>query len=279
MPELPGIHDAAHLSRRSSDRIPSGVAAQGVTGDAEQLLQALRSGAVTIDAIAARLPLAAVFAWYAEGKISESEFFTVVAEQEIHEVELTEAPLARDAATEEAQRQKLAIEGFNARIQALGVQLAVDAVTETHLNAVLQASTPLPEGVGVRMLFARADDGDGRAPAGAPPGLIVTCRAYIGTRSMEQVVKCEAVISGPVMPVERCLRIALPLPVFRGGRRRLSNTVRDLQTMRPLELPPEASELFHERYMVGLELMSKTPLPTGGLGSVVKGALGGLFGR
>jgi hypothetical protein len=279
MSEPSGAPDSSYPLRRSSDPAPGSTPASGTVGDAEQLLKALRSGAVAVDAIAPQLPLAAVFAWYAEGKMSEAEFFTVLAEQEIDEVQLSDVPLERISPTEEVRRQQLAIAGFNARIDALEVRAVLDEVAEGHLSAVLQAATPLADGIGLRMRFARPDDGAERAPPGAAAALVVTCRAYIGSPSLPQAVKCEAVFSGAAMPSEHYCRVTLPLPIFRAGRRRLSKTVRDIQTMKPVELPPEASELFHEKYMVGLEVMSKNPLPTGGLGSVVKGALGGLFGR
>lgn len=279
MPEPSGSPDSSSPLRRSSDLAPRSTPANGMVGDPEQLLRELRSGGVTLDAIAPHLPLAVVFPWYAEWKISEAEFFTVLAEQEIDEVELSDVPLERIPPMEEVRRQKLAIAGFNARIDALKVQVALDEVTESHLSAVLQATTPLADGVGLRMLFARADDADGAAPAAAAAALVVTCRAYIGSPGLQQAVKCEAVFSGVAMPSERYCRISLPLPIFRAGRRRLSTSVRDIQTTKPVELPPEASELFHEKHLVALQVMSRTPLPAGGLGSVVKGALGGLFGR
>lgn len=232
--------------------------------DPERLYTELRAGKRDLDSLAPLVPLSAVFQWLSSGRISHAEFGVLMANLEIQQVEATRQ-----------LRANAVVAAFNARMASFDQVRLQDTISELDLKAVLQARTPLVDGIGFRMGFAKGPD-DSLAKPGTTPQLTVLCRAFIASTSMSSTVKCEAVFSAPGMEHDRYCRIVVPLPLARGGRRRLLVSVLDNETRQPVELPPAVADLFHEKYLFDLRLLRKRG--TASLGAAVKGAFGKLFG-
>lgn len=251
--------------------------------DPEAWYQALRSGARPAAEIAHRVPLDVIFAWYSQRRLSETEFADLMAAHDVQEVRITD--LATAAAVEDAEKERAAAlaAAFKSRLAALDLSAKQDSVSEDDLRAVLDASQPLPEGVGIRLVFvspATPPEGANPLPeAGAR--LIVSLRAYGASASIRSAVKCEALLACPALPGEVYCRVVLPLPVIRGGRRRLFVSVLDNETRQPLKLPPPVAELFQEKYIEELLVLRASSTEAGGrgLGDLVRGTLGRLLGR
>lgn len=268
-------------ARRASDATTPGGPPSKID-DAEAWYADLRSGARPIAEIATLAPLDVIFGWYAQRKVSEAEFAALMAAQEVHEVVITDIAASKNAELDAEQKRNAAlVSAFKARLGQLDQSTPQNESGEEDMRAVLAATQPLPDGVGLRVVFvapATPPEGSGPLP---PPGTTLTllCRAYVGSASVRSAVKCEAVFASPALPGEFYCRIVVPLPVMKGGRRRLSMSVLDNETRRPVKLPPEIAELFHEKFIQELHVLRKPAADSGGLGGLVKGTLGRILGR
>jgi hypothetical protein len=202
--------------------------------------------------------------------------------QDVQEVVITDLAPARSSEVDEAQkRAAILISAFRSRLSSLDDVVVKDTVGIDDLQAVLDATQPLPDGVGIHMLFtspAIAPEGSNPLPPPLTP-LNVQCRAYVASASIHSAVKCEAVFSSPALAAEFYCRIVLPLPVVKGGRRRLFVCVLDNETRQPINLPPLVAELFQEKFIQELKVLRKPAPESGGLGGLVKGTFGRLLGR
>ena len=264
--------------RRAIDAAPTSDVA--VTEESpEQLLEALRAGKRSIQSLAPFIPLNVAFMWQTQRLISEAEFSALMAGLEIQEVVIGDIPSQKAREPDGApQRTDPIVLAFNTRMAGFDIVNLQDAITEIDMKSVLTAKTPLIDGIGIRMSFAKGPD-DTLAKPGTPAQLTVVCRAYLASTSMQSTLKCEAVFSAKGMERDLYCRVVVPLPIYKGGRRRLQTLVLDNETRQPVPLPPAIGELFHEKYLFDLRLLKKPGAPTGGLGSAVKGALGMFFNK
>lgn len=270
----PRPHPAAAPKRRAND-IPTVSPAEPADDDPDRLYAELRAGQRSLASLVPLLPLNVAFLWLSQGKISQAEFGLLTADLDIQQVEVGELPRHKAAEPDEKQQRANAVAAaFKSRMASFDRASAADLIGEPELKAVLQARTPLVDGVGFRMAFAKATDGELAKP-GTAAELTILCRAYIASTSMSSTVKCEAVFSAPGMD-DLYTRLVVPLPLARGGRRRLLVSILDNETRQPVQLPPAVAELFHEKNLFDLRLLRKSELGSG-LGSAVKGALGRLF--
>jgi hypothetical protein len=280
MTALTPPHQATPARRASDATTPGGPVS--AIDDAEAWYRDLRSGARTIAEISTLAPLDVIFGWHAQRKVSEEEFAALMAAQEVHEVVVTDIAASKNAELDAEQKRNAAlVSAFKARLGQLDQSTPQIEAGEADMSAVLQATQPLPDGVGLRVVFASPPappEGAGPLP---PPGTTLTllCRAYVGSASIRSAVKCEAVFASPALPGEFYCRIVVPLPVMKGGRRRLSVSVLDNETRHPVKLPPEIGELFQEKYIQELHVLRKPAPEAGGLGGLVKGTLGRFLGR
>lgn len=262
--------------RRAND-IPTMSPIELAEDDPERLYAELRAGQRDLASLAPLVPLNVAFLWLSQGKISQAEFDALMADLEILQVELRDLPTRKAAELDrEQQRARAVAAAFNARMTSFEPGSPIETIGEVELKSVMQARTPLVDGIGFRMAFAKTAEG-GLATPGTAPELTVLCRAYIASTSMLSTVKCEAVFSAPTMDVDLYCRIVVPLPLAKGGRRRLLVSVLDNETRQPVKLPPALAELFHEKNLFELRLLKKGDTSAGGLGSAVKGAFGRLF--
>lgn len=245
--------------------------------DPDHLYQELRAGKRSIEALAPLIPLNVAFLWHAQRRISDVEFAALMAGLDIQHVDIGELadPQTAVAATD-PQRANAVAAAFLAKMAAFDLVSLHDLVSELDMKPVLSSRTPLVDGIGIRMAFAKGPE-DGLAKPGTPPGLTLLCRAYIASVSMQSTLKCEAVFSALGMERDLYCRLVVPLPIQKGGRRRLLVTILDNETRQPVPLPPEVAEYFHEKYLFDLRLLKKAGPPTGGVGSAVKGAFGRWF--
>lgn len=260
--------------RRAND-VPTVSPEPPAEDDPERLYTEWRAGKRSLASLEPLIPLNVAFQWLSSGRISNAEFGVLMADLEIHQVDIGDPHSAKAAEPDaEQQRANAVVSAFNARMASFDQVRLQDTISELDLKAVLQARTPLVDGIGFRMGFAKGPD-DSLAKPGTTPQLTVLCRAFIASTSMSSTVKCEAVFSAPGMEHDRYCRIVVPLPLVKGGRRRLLVSVLDNETRQPVELPPALADLFHEKYLFDLRLLRKGG--TAGLGSAVKGAFGKLF--
>lgn len=245
--------------------------------DPEGLYQELRAGRRSIESLAPLIPLNVTFLWHAQRRISDVEFAALMAGLDIQHVDIGELtdPQTAVAATD-PQRANAVAGAFLAKMAAFDLVTLHDLVTEVDMKPVLSSRTPMVDGIGIRMAFAKGPE-DGLAKPGTPPGLTLLCRAYIASVSMQSTLKCEAVFSALGMERDLYCRLVVPLPIQKGGRRRLLVTILDNETRQPVPLPPEVAEYFHEKYLFDLRLLKKGGTTPGGVGSAVKGAFGRLF--
>lgn len=245
--------------------------------DPDHLYQELRAGKRSIEALAPLIPLNVAFLWHSQRRISDVEFAALMAGLDIQHVDIGELadPQTAVAATD-PQRANAVAAAFLAKMAAFDLVSLHDLVTELDMKPVLSSRTPLVDGIGIRMAFAKGPE-DGLAKPGTPPGLTLLCRAYIASVSMQSTLKCEAVFSALGMERDLYCRLVVPLPIQKGGRRRLLVTILDNETRQPVPLPPEVAEFFHEKNLFDLRLLKKSGTTTGGVGSAVKGAFGRLF--
>lgn len=268
---------AATPPKRRANDIPTVSPVESAEDDPERLYAELRAGQRSLDSLAPLIPLNVAFLWLSQGKISQTEFDALMADLEIQQVELRDLPSRKAVELErEQQRAKAVAAAFSARMAGFEQVSQHETIGELELKAVMQARAPLVDGIGIRMAFAKAPE-SGLAPPGTPPELSILCRAYVASTSMSSTVKCEAVFSAPTMDTELYCRIVVPLPLAKGGRRRLLVSILDNETRQPVKLPPALAELFHEKNLFDLRLLKKGDASSGRLGSAVKGALGRLF--
>lgn len=246
--------------------------------DPERWYEELRAGKRSIQSLVPLLPLNVAFLWHSQHRLSAAEFAALMAGMDVLEVEIGDLPTQKACEPDaEQQRANAVIAAFNSRMANFDAISLPDDIGELELKPVLAARTPLAEGIGIRMAFAKGPQ-DGLAKAGTPPELTLTCRAFIASTSMVSAIKCEAVFSAPTMERDLYCRLIVPLPIQKGGRRRLLVSVLDNETRQPVQLPPALAELFHEKNLFELRLLRKSGAATGaGIGSAVKGALGKLF--
>lgn len=263
--------------RRANDVETASPALEMAADDPERLYTEWRGGQRSLESLALLVPLNVIFLWQARQRISDPEFAALMAGLEIQEVELRDLPNVKSSETDaEQQRMEAAVAAFKSRMGGFDVVTLQDAITELDMKPVLLSKTPLADGVGFRLAFARGPE-DGPAKPGTPPELTVIGRAYIASQSMQTTVKCEAVFAAPGMEHELYCRVLVPLPLHKGGRRRLLVSVLDNETRQPVKLPPAVAEVFHEKNLFDLRLLKKGGAATPGLGSAVKGAFGRLF--
>lgn len=267
--------------RRASDAAPPA----GDSADAENveaLYRLWRSGALDTAQVAAVAPVDALFAWHAQRRIDEAEFAALIAAQEVHEVLITDVAAERNVEVDAEQaRQAILASALRARVAALDLVVARDTAGEDELRPVLKATQLLAEGVGIHLVFVSPATPPGGANPLPPPGtsLTVLFRAYSASASLRSAVKCEAVFSCPAMSGELYCRVVLPLPIVKGGRRRLFVSVLDNDSRHPIKLPPTVAELFQEKYLQRLEVLSRPANDAGGLGGLLKGTIGRILGR
>lgn len=269
--------DPALPKRRVNDAEPAKPLTGDATDDPEALYSELRAGKRSIESLAAFIPLNVVFTWHAQRKISEVEFAALMAGLEIQQVEIRDIPQHKANEPDAAQqRSDAVIAAFKSRMSNFELSAEQDVITEDDLKSVFLAGTPLLDGVGIAMSFVKSEEGKPVKPA-TPPALTVLCRAFIASKSMQSTVKCEAVFTAGGMTRDLYCRIVLPLPLHKGGRRRLLVSVLDNDTRQPVNLPPEVAELFHEKNLCGLQVLRKSAPASGGIGSAVMGAFGKMF--
>lgn len=274
------IAGVAAKLRRSSDAIVGADSAgsTAVDDDPERLYAELRAGKRSIHSMAPLIPLNIAFLWQAQRRISDDEFAVLMADLEIQEVVIADLPTHRTTEPEAGQQRDAAvIAAFHARMAGFDQVSLQDVISDADMKPVLLAKTPLVDGIGFRMSFARGTD-DSPAKPGAAAQLTVLCRAYIAS-SAPSSLKCEAVFSGAGLDHELYCRVVVPLPIYKAGRRRLLNVILDNDTRQPVPLPATLAELFHEKDLIDLRLLKKPGAPSGGIGSAVKGAMGILFKR
>ena len=269
--------DPAQPKRRIHDAEPAAPLAKDASDDPEALYSELRAGSRSIESLAAFIPLNVVFAWHAQRKISEVEFAALMADLEIQQVEIRDIPQHKTNEPDAAQqRSDAVIAAFKSRMSNFELKAEQDVISEDDLKPVFLAATPLLDGIGIAMSFIKSEEGK-PVKATTPPALTVLCRAFIASKSMQSTVKCEAVFSAGGMARELYCRIVLPLPLHKGGRRRLLVSVLDNDTRQPVNLPPEIAELFHEKNLYGLQVLRKPAPASGGIGSAVIDAFGKMF--
>jgi len=269
----------ADNKRRTSDVDTGPVSGAIAEDDPELLYSELRTGKRSIESLAPLIPLNLAFLWQMQRRISDAEFAVLMADLDIQEVVIADLPGQKTSAPDTAhQRNDVVVAAFRARMDGFESVSLQDVVTELDMKPVLASRTPLVDGIGVRMLFAKGAD-DSLAKAGTPPQLTLLCRAYIASGSMQSSIKCEAVFSAGGMESDLYCRIIVPLPIHKGGRRRLQTTVLDNETRQPVPLPPAIADLFHEKNLFDLRLLKKSGATTASIGSAVKGAMGILFNR
>ena len=269
--------DPSAPKRRSNDLEPAHPNANPATFDPELLYAEMRAGKRSIESLAPLIPLDTAFNWHAQRRITEAEFSALMADLDIQEVLIDDLPTQKSAAQDaEQQRANAITSAFHARMASFDVTTSLDIIGETELKAALLTKTPLVDGIGIRMVFAKTAD-DSRAKAGTPPQLTLLCRAYIASTSMQSTVKCEAVFTAPGMDREMYCRIVVPLPIHCGGRRRLLVAILDNETRQPVNLPQAVADVFHEKYLFELQLLKKSTDAGGGFGSAVKGAFQRMF--
>lgn len=267
-PPVPSPADTPGPRRRHSDFAPDG------EENPDTLYERWRQGGISNESLAEKLPLNTLFEWRTRQRITDAELAALMAGREIHEVRLEDLPKPKSAAADSENRRRQAL------IAALDTHMASFERTETReeigeadLKAVFLARTPLVDGVGLRLGFAKTADG-AVAPPGTTPQLSLLCRAYLASTSMQCTVKCEAVFRGAGLDEFYC-RIVVPLPIRKGGRRRLLVSILDNETRQPVTLPANLAEIFHEKYLLELKLLTRPPRFLDGVGA----AVGGLFGR
>ena len=247
--------------------------------DPERLYEELRAGKRNIQSLAPLIPLNIAFLWQAQRRLSDAEFAVLMADLDIQEVMISDLPTQKSAEPEVAlQRTGAVVAAFNARMAGFEIVTLQEAITELDMKTVLQAKAPLIDGIGFRMSFAKSAD-DSLPKAGTPPQLTVSCRAYIASTSMASSVKCEAVFSAPGLERDLYCRVVVPLPIYKGGRRRLLTLVLDNETRQAVKLPPAVADIFHEKNLFDLRLLKKAGAAPGSIGSAVKGALGIFFNK
>lgn len=245
--------------------------------DPDRLYQDLRAGKRSIESLTPLIPLNVAFLWHAQRRISDVEFAALMAGLDIQHVDIGELPQQNmSAPAADSQRADAVAAAFQSKMAAFDLVTLHDVVTELDMKPVLSSRTPLVDGIGIRMAFAKGPE-DGLAKPGTPPGLTLLCRAYIASVSMQSTLKCEAVFSALGMERDLYCRLVVPLPLQKGGRRRLLVTVLDNETRQPVPLPPEVAEYFHEKNLFDLRLLKKSGTTPRGVGSAVKGALGRWF--
>lgn len=268
--------------RRASDALrPASDAPEAA--EHEVWYRALRVGARPVAEIARIVPLDVIFAWHAQRRISEVEFAALMAAQDIQEVVISELAPTRSAEVDETRKHHaVLVSALRSRLAALDQVAVKDSVVEDDLRTVFDAAQPLPDGIGIVMRFASPvtpPEGSGPLPPPLTP-LTIQCRAYVASAGIRSAVKCEAVFTSPALPGEFYCRIILPLPIVKGGRRRLFVAVLDNETRQPINLPPEVAELFQEKFILELKVLRKPAQESaGGLGDLVKGTFGRLLGR
>lgn len=276
-PLMPQAESSSPRRRAADHGAPvTPVAAQET--DPEFLYAEFRAGRLGIEALAPQLPLTLVFQWHAQRRLSEAEFTALMADLEIHEVKVDDLPAHKSALEDaESQRSDAVVSAFDARMAAFDEVSSQDIVSERDLISVFQAKTLLVDGIGIRLAFAR--DSEGQATThGAAPQLSLLCRAFIASTSMQSTVKCEAVFRGAGMADTYC-RIVVPMPIHKGGRRRLLVSILDNQTRQPVNLPPALAEIFHEKYLIDLKVLRKRSDVPNSIGAKVKGVFGKLFSK
>lgn len=245
--------------------------------DPERLYQDLRAGKRSIESLAPLIPLNIAFLWQTQRRINEVEFAALMAGLDIQHVDIGELPEQKTSAPlADPQRADAAAAAFHSKMAAFDVITLHEVISDLDMKPVLSSRTPLVDGIGIRMAFAKGPE-DGLAKPGTPPGLTLLCRAYIASVSMQSTLKCEAVFSALGMERDLYCRLVVPLPIQKGGRRRLLVTILDNETRQPVPLPPEVAEFFHEKNLFDLRLLKKGGTTTGGVGSAVKGAFGRWF--
>lgn len=268
---------SAAPKRRVNDVEPTNPAAEIAADDPERLYQELRAGKRSIQSLAPLIPLNVAFLWQARARISDAEFAVLMSGLDIQEVQIGDLPtLKANEPDPEQQRTAAVIAAFNARMTGFDLVSLQEVISEQDVKPVLMTKTPLVDGVGIRMCFAKGPE-EGLAKAGTPPELTLLCRAYIASQSMQSTLKCEAIFSAPGMEHDLYCRIVVPVPIYKGGRRRLLVSVLDNETRQPVRLPPAVAEIFHEKNLFDLRLLKKSGAAGSGLGDAVKGAFGRLF--
>lgn len=276
---LPDSSNPALPKRRVNDAAPTTPPnnAGGAIDDPEILFGELRAGRRSIESLAPFIPLNVIFTWHAQRRISEQEFAALMAGLEIHQVDIHDVAQHRPGEPDPAQQRSNAVSAaFKNRMSNFDQVSERETITEEDMKSVFLAATPLVDGVGFALSFVKSEEGK-PAPAATPPALTVLCRAYIASQSMPSTIKCEAVFSAPGMEHELYCRIVVPLPIHKGGRRRLLVSVQDNETRQPVKLPAEVAEVFHEKYLSGLQLMRKSSAPASGIGAMVFSAFGKMF--
>lgn len=276
--EKPRPVAAPAAPKRRANDIESVIPADAIEeDDPERLYQDLRAGKRSIESLAPLIPLNIAFLWQTQRRINDVEFTALMAGLDIQHVDIGELaePKTATAATD-PQRANAVVAAFQSKMAAFDLVTLHDVVTELDMKPVLSSRTPLVDGIGIRMAFAKGPE-DGLAKPGTPPGLTLLCRAYIASVSMQSTLKCEAVFSALGMERDLYCRLVVPLPLQKGGRRRLLATILDNETRQPVPLRPEVAEFFHEKYLFDLRLLKKSGTTTGGVGSAVKGAFGRWF--
>lgn len=270
--------DAAAKLRRSSDTVLDVAPVAVAEDDPERLFAELRAGKRSIHSLAPLIPLNIAFLWQAQRRISDEEFADLMADLEIQEVVIADLPTHQTAAPDAGQQRDAAvIAAFHARMAGFDQVSLQEVIAEGDMKPVLLAKTPLVDGVGFQMNFARGTD-DSPAKPGTAPQLTVLCRAYVAS-STPSTVKCEAVFSGAGLDHDLYCRVIVPLPIYKAGRRRLLNVILDNETRQPVRLPAAVGELFQEKNLFDLRLLKKPGASPSGIGSAVKGAMGLLFKR
>lgn len=263
--------------RRANDAesvVPAGAIDED---DPEHLYRELRAGKRSIESLAPLIPLNVAFLWQTQRRINDEEFAALMAGLDVQHVDIGDLPRQNTAAPgADSQRADAVAAAFQSKMNAFDIVTLHDAVTEIDMKPVLSSRTPLVDGIGIRMAFAKGPE-DGLAKPGTPPGLTLLCRAYIASVSMQSTLKCEALFSALGMERDLYCRLVVPLPIHKGGRRRLLVSILDNETRQPVSLPPEVAEFFHEKNLFDLRLLMKSGTTPGGVGSAVKGAFGRLF--
>ena len=268
------------MKRRTTD-LAAGQGAAVPVDDPESLYQAWRSGAHSLSAMAHLAPIEVIFSWHAQRKISEAEFIALLAAQEVQEVQIGDLPKAeRNDEDAAAQRMSIMVGAVKSRLETLAEISVHDQVGEAELSEVFRTNPSLIDGVGLRIVFS-APPGP-PAESGPPPPtgtLTLLCRAYAASTSIRSAAKCEAVFMSAGLPTDFYCRIVLPMPVIKGGRRRLFVSVLDNETRHPINLPPPVAELFQEKYIQQLQLMRRPGTGGSGLEGLVKRTLARWMGK
>lgn len=271
--------DADAPKRRLNDVPTRDPALEAAADDPELLYKELRAGKRSIQSLAALLPLNVAFQWQAQRRISDQEFGLLMAGLDILQVDIGEMPTQKaNEPDPDQQRTAAVIAAFKARMANFDTISLVPEITELEMKPVFQTKTPLVDGIGFRLGFAAGQE-DAPAKPGTPPALTVLGRAYIASTSLRSAVKCEALFSAVGMEHEIHCRVVVPLPLQKGGRRRLLVSVLDNETRQPVQLPAAVAELFHEKNLFDIRLLKKGDGPGSDLGSALVGAFGKLFHR